>query len=269
MHHHMPGLGDEGGSGLLWLMYAPLLLIAALGYLGAVQLITRRGDRWPVRRTISWCAGVPAVAVALTGAGHGDFTAHMTRHLLLGMAAPMLLVLAAPVTLGLRALPVAQARRLSRLLRTPPLRILAHPVIAALLNVGGLWILYTTGVYPRMGEHSGLHVLVTVHTLAAGYLFTAAVVGVDPAPHRPGPRTRALVLIAFLAGHDILAKHLYAHPPAGVGAPQAQAGAQLMYYGGDVLDLLLITIFCWQWYTAAAPESSRARRRAWRLTADI
>ncbi|MEV6632601.1 cytochrome c oxidase assembly protein [Actinoplanes sp. NPDC051470] len=259
----------EGGVGLFWLVYAAPLAIAAVGYLGAVRMIHRRGDPWPTRRTLSWCAGLLAAAIAVTGAGHGDFTAHMTGHLLLGMAAPMLLVLAAPITLALRALPVAGARRLSRFLRTRPLRILTHPVTAAALNAGGLWALYTTGIYPRMGEHPGLHVLVTVHTFAAGYLFTAAVIGVDPAPHRPGRRTRASVLIAFLAAHDILAKFVYAHPPAGVAAAQAEAGAQLMYYGGDLLDLLLITIFLHQWYTAVAPASPRTPRRAWRLPADV
>lgn len=264
--HDMTG---EGGLGLFWLVYAPPLVIAALGYVVAVRVIHRRGDPWPIRRTVSWCAGLLAAAVAVTGGGHGDFTAHMTGHLLLGMAAPMLLVLAAPITLVLRALPVAGARRLSRFLRTRPLRILTHPVTAAVLNAGGLWALYTTGIYPRMGEHAGLHVLVTVHTVAAGFLFTAAVIGVDPAPHRPGRRTRALVLIAFLAAHDILAKYVYAHPPAGVAAAPAEAGARLMYYGGDLLDLLLITIFLRQWYTAVAPASPRPPRRAWRLPADV
>jgi putative membrane protein len=64
---------------------------------------------------------------------------------------------------------------------------------------------------------------------------------------------RAVVLVVFLAAHGILAKYLYAHPPPGVPETQAQAGGQLMYYGGDVLDLVLIAIFCWQWYTATAP----------------
>ena len=77
----------EGGTGLLWLVYAPPLVIAVLGYLGAVGLIHRRGDRWPLRRTLSWCAGLLAAAIAVTGAGHDDFAAHMTGHLLLGMAA--------------------------------------------------------------------------------------------------------------------------------------------------------------------------------------
>jgi hypothetical protein len=69
----------------------------------------------------------------------------------------------------------------------------------------------------------------------------------------------------FLAAHGILAKYLYAHPPAGV--LHAEAGAQLMYYGGDVLDLILIVVFCRQWYTATDPNPPR--RRLWRLPDEI
>jgi putative membrane protein len=216
---------------------------------------------WSRRRTASWCAGSVAAAAALFGpvaaAAHHSFTAHMAGHLLLGMAAPLLLVLAAPVSLALRALPSHRARTLAHLLRTPVVRVLTHPVVAALLNAGGLWALYTTGLYQQMSENHWLHLLVHAHLLVSGYLFTAATIGVDPAPHRPGRWPRAVVLIGFLAAHDILAKHLYARPPMGVSAAQAHAGAELMYYGGDLIDVVLIAIFCWQWYTR--PEE-RLRR---------
>ena len=46
-------------------------------------------------------------------AAHSTFAAHMAGHLLRGMAAPLVLVLGAPVTLALRALPVAEARTLT------------------------------------------------------------------------------------------------------------------------------------------------------------
>jgi len=197
----------------------------------------------------------------------------MAGHLLLGMAAPLLLVLAAPVTLGLRALPIRQARILSHVLGSRPARFRTHPVTAAILNAGGLWALYTTSLYQQMVHHTWLHLLVHVHVLAAGYLFTAAIVGVDPAPHRPGRGVRTAVLVAFLAAHGILAKHMYAHPPPGVPKEQAQAGGQLMYYGGDVLDLALIVVFCWQWYSVTDPRTSRRplirHWRAWRLPDDI
>jgi putative membrane protein len=254
-----------------------VLLCLAGGYLAAAATVNRRDGAWPAWRTASWCAGLACAAAAVTGplatAGHHHFTAHMAGHLLLGMAAPLLLVVAAPVTLALRALPTRHARTLSHLLNSGPARVLTHPVTAAALNAGGLWVLYTTSLYQQMAHHAGWQLLVHAHVLAAGYLFTAAIIGVDPAPHRPGRPIRAAVLVAFLAAHGILAKHLYAHPPPGVPQAQAQAGGQLMYYGGDALDVVLIAIFCWQWYAATDPRTGRPpvvrNRRAWRLPDDI
>lgn len=51
---------------------------------------------------------------------HGDFRGHMAQHLLIGMYAPLALVLGAPVTLLLRALPAHRARRSAGLLRSRP-----------------------------------------------------------------------------------------------------------------------------------------------------
>ena len=70
-----------------------------------------------------------------------------------------------------------------------------------------------------------------------------------------GRAVRAVVLIVFLASHAILAKFLYAHPPV-IGA---ETGAQLMYYGGDLIDLVVIAVFCQQWYVATAGPEPRLR----------
>ncbi|MEU4221573.1 cytochrome c oxidase assembly protein [Actinoplanes sp. NPDC026623] len=265
-------------------VFAVVLLTAALGYLAGAVVIRRRGGWWPAERTASWIAGLVAAAAALIGpladAAHHDFTAHMAGHLLLGMTAPLLLVLAAPVTLALRALPVARARTLSHVLASRPARVLTHPLTAAALNGGGLWALYTTGLYGAMRDHAWIHMAVHFHVLAAGYLFTAAVIGVDPAPHRPGRRTRIAALIAFLAAHAILAKHLYGHPWTGVLPADARTGAELMYYGGDLTDLALIYLFCRQWFQAADPARRnrpaaprihvvRPSRAPWRLPAEF
>nr|WP_231747481.1 cytochrome c oxidase assembly protein [Auraticoccus cholistanensis] len=211
----------------------------------------RRG-RWPLARTLSWQLGLLSLGLGLAGpvaAARTDFVAHMLGHLLVGMVAPLLLVLAAPVTLALRVLPVATARRLTRLLRSPVVRVLTHPVTAAVLDAGGLWLLYTTGLWQLTSSGPG-HALVHVHVLLAGYLFTAAVVGVDPDPHRSPVAVRATVLVAFVAAHSVLAKWLYAHPPAGTGVREAEVGAQLMYYGGDVVHLALMVLLGLAWYRA-------------------
>lgn len=94
-----------------------------------------------MHRTVVWYAGLVCAAAGLTGpvatAAYTSFTAHMAGHLLLGMLAPLLLVLGAPVTLALRAVPVAHARSLTHLLRTPVVRAITYPAVAGVLNAGG------------------------------------------------------------------------------------------------------------------------------------
>lgn len=69
---------------------------------------------------------------------------------------------------------------------------------------------------------------------------------------------RAGVLVAFVAAHSVLAKWLYAHPPAGVSPADARTGAQLMYYAGDVVDVALIVLLVAGWYAATRPRENPA-----------
>lgn len=273
MDHPAGSVATVGLFGV-WLAFA-VPLVAAAGYIAAVGRIRRLGGSWPWWRTALWCGGLLTAAAAILGPaalGRHDFTAHMLVHLLLGMAGPLLLVSAAPMTVALRALPVRRARQLARLLHARPIGFLTHPLTAIVLNAGGLWLLYTTGLYQQMSFHPWLSLAVHAHIVMAGYLFTAAIIGVDPAPRRFTYRLRAAVLVTFLAAHDILAKYLFAHPPNGVPADSAQAGAQLMYYGGDLLDLILIVALCWRWYAAdlsrgCAGRAPSGRRRELRRLA--
>lgn len=239
---------------------AVLVAAAAIGHGLAVIRARRRGP-WPLHRTLFWYAGLACVGAALVGpiaaAAHASFTGHMVGHLLLGMIGPLLLVRAAPVTLALRALPTARARSLSALLRTPWVRFVTHPVVAAVLNAGGLWVLYATDLYHATHGSVWVHALVHAHVFLAGYVFTESIVGVDPNPRRASMRTRSVVLVAFIAAHSILSKWLYANPPVGVEVADARAGAQLMYYGGDAVDVLIIVLLFAGWYSATRPRATR------------
>lgn len=264
----MPGMpGGTTTDGLI----GGSLLIITFAYAVGVLAARRRGRSWPAGRAVCWYAGSAAVAVGLLGPPTGPgFVAHTSGHVLVGMVAPLLLVLGAPGTLVLRALPVRYARRLPRVLTTPAVRTLTHPVTAAVLDGGGLWLLYTTGLYQAMMHRADVHLLVEAHMLVAGYLLAMAVVGVDPMPHRPGRTVRAIALLAFLAAHAILAKYLYGHPPDGVPDADGRAGAVLMYYGGDLVHAVLVTIFCWQWYDPARFRVGRRRAPLpWRLPTDV
>jgi len=262
MHDHVSASGALTGEVLLAVPFACALVFYGCG----VVIQHRRGRPWSWRRSASWSLGVATAAAGFVGpladGAHGGFTAHMAAHVCVGMLAPLLLVQGAPVTLALRSLSVVPARRLTRLLSSPPARLVTTPIVAALFNVGGLWVLYATPLQESMQADPLVHLAIMAHFLLAGYLFTAAIIPVDPAPHRAGFPLRMGVVVAALAAHGILAKTLYAHPPAGVGTADAQAGAMLMYYAGDVVDAAIIALLCAQWYRHGAHGIRRATLRS-------
>jgi len=262
-HDHVDGVDVLAVLGVV------AALLALLAYAVLVARARRRGRSWPTGRALAWVTGdllaVAAVAGPLAAAarssdGMTSWTAHMAGHVLLGMLAPLLLVLGAPVTLALNALPVGAARRLSRLLRSRPLRVLTTPGAAAVLDVGGLWLLYGTPLLDVAHEHPVVDVVVHAHVLLAGYLFTAVLVGPDPLPHRRRTRHLLVVLVLALAAHDVLAKRLYARA-GGPDLVDEQSGALLMYYGGDAVDLALAVLVCARWYRRTRPRPASGLRR--------
>ncbi|MFN8074243.1 MAG: cytochrome c oxidase assembly protein [Kineosporiaceae bacterium] len=194
---------------LLWVVVTALM--AGLYLAGAVRL-HRRGDRWPVGRTITWLCGV-AVVVWVTCAGPAAygrtmFSTHMVGHMTLSMVAPLLLVLGAPVTLALRALrPRADGTRgprewLLAVVESRWLRVMSHPVVAGFLFAGSLIGFYYSPLFGlALRTHVG-HELMHVHFLAAGYVFAWVLIGVDPGPARPPYPLRLLVLFATMAFHS-------------------------------------------------------------------
>lgn len=242
---------------LLELIIFLFFIILIFLYMVAIRKSNLTYKRWPHHRVICWILGVLCVAISVIGPiahmAHHHFVWHMIGHLLLGMLAPVLLVLSAPTTLLLRLLPVWQARRLTRVLRSKITRIYTNPLVATTLNIGGLWVLYTTDLYVTMLENSILQILIHVHIFLAGYLFTVSLLYIDPVPYRVSYLYRTTVFVIALAAHEILSKYIYANPPAGVEESQAKIGGMLMYYGGDAIDLIIIVVLFYQWYKSTKP----------------
>lgn len=256
--HHSSGMADWDIAQLI--MALPFAILFAAYIYAVVSSNQCNNIKWPVYRTICLSSGVflaiLAVAGPLADLSHTDFSAHMLGHLFLGMSAPLLIALSAPMSLLLRTLSVHSARRLIRILSSRPLSLYTHPIVASILNIGGLWLLYTTGLFGLMHENIFLYILVHFHVFAAGYLFTISMIYTDPIPNRFSYLYRAIVMVFALAGHAILSKYIYAHPPAGVPAGHAELGAMIMYYGGDLIDIILIFLLCRQWYRAARPRTN-------------
>lgn len=254
MHHSNVELSNSF-SPLFWIC---LFFLLTFGYIGAIYISNKRLKKWPHYRTGFWLLGIISALLSVIGPvalkAHLDFAYHMISHLLLGMLAPLLLVLAKPMTLLLRTLPIQKARRFTTILKSRPILFFTHPITASILNVGGLWVLYTTNIYHAMHQYIILHIFVHVHILLAGYLFTASMIYLDPIPHRYSFPYRTSVFVVTLGAHGVLSKYIYAHPPSGVPETQAQVGGMLMYYGGDLIDAILIFILCLQWYQATKPN---------------
>lgn len=238
------------------LLACPFLILFVV-YLMAVVKSNRKKKQWPIYRIFMWSIGICSALLAVIGPiadqAHTEFSAHMIGHVLLGMLAPLLMALGAPMSLFLRTISVAKARKVTAVLRSSPLHVIQHPVIASLLNIGGLWILYTTDLLSMMHENSLLYVLVHIHIFLAGYVFTISIIYIDPTFHRKSYVFRTIVFLFALAGHAILSKYIYVNFPSGVSKTEAELGSMIMYYGGDTVEVGLISILFYQWFKKTRP----------------
>jgi putative membrane protein len=302
----MPGMHGAGMhmTGPMWMPTAPptlghllawhpqplpiepaACLLALAAYALAVARLHRRGDRWPIVRSIAWAAGVASVAaVTCTGiGGYGMelFSIHMIQHMVLSMLSPILLVLGAPFTLALRALPVAGRGRtgprelLARLLHSRLARIVSAPLFTLPLFIASLYGLYFTPLFDlAMGSWLG-HEWMLAHFLVVGLLFFWPIVGIDPVPHRPLYPIRMLELFIGMPFHaffgvtvmmsDALIVGFFAHPPMGWHlnpAADQNTGGAITWAFGEVPTILVLTALIIQWFTADRRDAARNDRQA-------
>ena len=192
------------------LLFAPLCLTLAAFYLAGVR---RLGSRWPWQRTAAWLAGC-AVLLLATSSGLGRYGAAMfsieaTDHMLVGMLAPMLLALGAPLSLAEAAVrPAAPA--------DPPgprewlsaaggawARAVIRPPAVTMLFVGAPFLLYFTDAYDLTVRYHWAHLGMDLLFLVIGYLFAWVVVGADPPP-APAPALIRLSLLLVAMPFDVV-----------------------------------------------------------------
>ncbi|OKK03335.1 hypothetical protein AMK26_17570 [Streptomyces sp. CB03234] len=261
--------------------------LLALGlYAWGVARLRGRGDSWPVGRTVFFVVGVLSVALVMcTGLndyGMVMFSVHMVQHMVISMLSPILLLLGAPVTLALRALPVASRRGdkgprelLLALLHSRYMRIVTHPAFTIPLFIASLYALYFTPLFDFLMSSKPGHIAMMVHFLAVGLVFFWPIMGVDPGPHRPGYVMRMLELFAGMPFHAFFGIALmmatepmvkvYENPPASLGidalADQNAAGG-IAWAFSEIPSVLVLIALVYQWYRSEQRQAVRKDRAA-------
>jgi putative copper resistance protein D len=268
---------------LLWIL---IVGFALFFYLAGVWRLRRRGDSWPVHRTIMWIAGMLVLLYVTSGGVNVYekylFSAHMIAHMVLTMAIPVLLVPSAPITLALRAIHKREdgSRGVREwiliLVHSAVFSFLARPLVAALLFASSLWIFYYTPLFSyATTDHVG-HEWMIVHFLIVGYLFVSSLIGVDPGPARPPYPMRLLILLATMAFHAFFGLALITstgllsadwYGAMGWGPSISALGDQQLAGGiawsiGEIPTLALAILVAFMWGRSDARESRRYDRKA-------
>ncbi|MEU8977016.1 cytochrome c oxidase assembly protein [Streptomyces sp. NPDC048309] len=277
------------GRGLEW-SADPFFLVACLVGLGlygwGVVRLVRRGDAWSWGRTAFFVVGVLTVMLMmctrLNDYGMVMFSVHMVQHMVISMLSPILILLGAPITLALRALPVASKRGdkgprelLLMFLHSRYMRIITHPAFTIPLFIASLYALYFTPIFDfLMGSRAG-HIGMMVHFLAVGLVFFWPIMGVDPGPNRPGYLMRMLELFAGMPFHAFFGIALmmasepmvetFKNPPASLGidalSDQNAAGG-IAWAFSEIPSVLVLLALLFQWYGSEQRQAKRKDRAA-------
>ena len=269
-----------------------ILLLATALYIRGVVVLTRRGDKWPVGRTVAFALAVSFADFATSGGlgvyAHFAFSYHMIAHMVLGMVAPIGFVLSAPITLALRTLPAGRTDSergirgsLITIIHSRYSTIITNPVTALAIFDGSLFGLYLTPAYGSlMRSHSG-HLFMDLHFLLAGYLFFYVIVGIDPNPRKIPHIVRIIVLFAAMSIHAFFSITLLStsslvdggyfallHRPWNVNLLADQhAGGAVGWAMGEIPILLALIATFLQWVRDDKRESKRIDRAADRAEA--
>jgi cytochrome c oxidase assembly factor CtaG/putative copper export protein len=256
-----------------------------LYWFAAIRL-QRRGDRWSIFRTSTWTLGV-LLGIFITNTEISRYalvamSAHMVQHMTLGMFVPILLVLGAPITLALRALPPAKfdlvgpREWIVLILQSTYSKFITHPLIALTIYSGSIFVVYFSSLMTfLMSSHLG-HVLMHIHFVLSGYLFFWLIIGTDFQPRNLGHPFKLMLVFVSIVIHAIFGLILM-QSTALVGggwfgkvapiwlidpiADQQLAGS-IAWSFGELPMLLVFVALGVQWAKADNQQAARLDRQA-------
>jgi putative copper resistance protein D len=267
-----------------WSVLGVLSIVGLLVYLVGVVRLRRAGIAWPWWRTLAWIGGVGTLfgvtGTWLNGYSMVLFSVHMAQHMMLSMVAPILLLLGAPITLALRALPrgtgTAGAPRalLLEVLHSRVARVITSPFFTVPLFIASLYGVYFTGIFDALMRSPAGHEFMLAHFLVTGLLFFGGILAQDPWPRTVGHPGRMLELFIPMPFHaffgvaimmaDVLVVKTFADPPAGWGytaiGDQSNAGA-IAWSFSELPTLLVFAVVFFAW----AGSEDRKGRQLYRI----
>jgi putative copper resistance protein D len=265
------------------------MLVVGFGilfYLAGVWRLHRRGDRWPMLRTVLWVASLLVLFWVTSGPLNVYeqylFSAHMLGHVLLGMAIPVLLVLSAPLTLALRAIRKRDddsrgpREWIMLLVHSRYAAVFTHPLVPGGLFAASLWAFYYTPIFRWATEEHVGHTWMIIHFLLVGYLFAQAVVGIDPVAGRAPYPLRLILLLATMAlhaffglalveSHGLLLADWYGAMGRTWGLPPLEdqrAPAGVAWSVGEIPTVVLAVLVAILWNRSDTRDATRSDRAA-------
>jgi putative membrane protein len=223
----------DGPTGVTFLV---VLLAAAILYLLATEQgrrRDRRGRRWPPNRTACFLAGLAVLVVDLySGIGtEADqrLSVHMVEHMVMWLVVAPLLAAGAPVRLAFYALPRSGRQKLSRCLRSRPVSVATGPVGSISIFSAVLLVAHLPAVYGLALSNDYVHEIEHGLFLLTSLLVWAPIIGIDPLPHRPGPRGQVACMVACMVPMAIVAVWLGVAPSPAYGHYVALLGPAALH----------------------------------------
>jgi putative copper resistance protein D len=273
------------------LMLGLLIFVVAL-YIKGVIILSRRGVKWPIGRTLAFAAGISAVDFATSGGlglySHFSFSAHMSAHMVIGMIAPIGIVLGAPITLALRTLPIGRDTQergvrgsFIALLHSKLGRFYTNPIVALAIFDGSLFALYFTPLFGNLMQgHTG-HFVMSIHFLLAGILFFQILIGIDPMPQKVPHLVKIIIIFAAMSIHAFFSISIMSASTLIDGGYFAQLerpwatdlladqklGGSIGWAMGEIPILLALLATFIQWSRADKKEANRIDRASDRAAA--
>lgn len=258
---------------------AVLLIIGGgAGYVSGVVRLRRKGRRWNPWRTASFSVGLAVVALGtVSGIAAYDtvlFSVHTVQHVLLGMMAPILVALGAPVTLALQASSRPTQGNILHALHSRPVAYLTHPVVVLAVYVGMQFVVYFSPLFELALGNDVVHAWLHVVYISAGLLFCWLVLGLDPTTTRLSHPARlgllllampvhAMLGVAIMSRASLLGGAWYATVERSWGASplsDQRTGGGILWVAGTMLGVLAVGIVLTQWLRHEERQAIRLDR---------